>query len=190
MKSLLVDVLRQAKDGSPTQTLSDSGSFDTTQDEIADTANDSVVAPGIDASDEELKLFETSASLDATFDLPANEDAVDPGRDDILPEALQDAAARAMHAGPNRPAAASGVAPALARFAPLACITAAFFAAVFWIGYQQLTLKYAASDIAAAQVQLRGDQTIGIGSANLDEAAQRFPFISAGIESRESGSDE
>lgn len=190
MKSLLVDVLRQAKDGSPTQTLSDSGSFDATQNEIAETANDAVVTPEMEPSAEELKLYETSASIDATFDLPANEDAMAPAGDDILPDVAAAPAVRATHARPDRQVAASGAAPALARFSPLICISAAFLAAVVWIGYQQLMLKVAASDIAAAQVQARGEQAIDIGNTSADAATQRFPFIGAGTEPIESGSDE
>tara|TARA_R110002096_G_scaffold130643_5_gene279918 strand:- start:14513 stop:15085 length:573 start_codon:yes stop_codon:yes gene_type:complete len=190
MKSLLVDVLRQAKDGSPNRTLSDSGSYDTTQSEVLDTANDPLAAQDAGLSDEELKLYETSASLEAAFNQSANEDAADAGFDEDAWATDSEASRIATQTQMSATAPALGDAPAMARYAPLACIAAAFFAAALWIGYQHVALKYAASDVAVTQLQQRGDQAGVNRYAAGAETAQRFPFISAAIDASESGSDE
>lgn len=190
MKSLLVDVLRQAKDGSPTRTLSDSGSYDTTQTEVVDTANDLLATRESGLPADELKLFETSASLEPTFDESANEDAADAAFDDIATSTGghgSDAVARA-----SSPAStlASGNVPMLARFTPLASLAAALIAAVFWVGYQHLTLKYAAPEIAAAQ-SLRSDEAAAVEDSAVNPTTQqRFPFISGAIETNGSESKE
>lgn len=188
MKSLLVDVLRQAKDGSPTRTLSDSGSYDTTQSEVVDTANDLLGTRDSGQSDDELKLFETSASLEAVFDQSANEDAAD----GELGEIAASNGGRASGADTQSPssAIAAGNVPALAKFTPVACLAAAFLAAAFWVGYQHLALKYAAPEIATTQALQPGNQAAENDGAVNTTTQQRFPFINAAIETNESESEQ
>ena len=179
MKSLLVDAIRQAKFGDQEQSLSDSGSFDTTRSEIPETANDAVIEPDGDDA-EALRLYETSASLEA-----AVSDADDDADFFNTNELVSDNAGKRAATGPLRPAASAPLisvrssGPYIARFAPLACVTLAALAAMSWSGYQHLKLKYAESEFAAAQVggtAARAPERDGAVSLAVE---QRFPFINA-----------
>ncbi len=179
MKSLLVDVLREAKNGRPEQTLSDSGSFDTTQDEIPPTANDADISEH-DADKKSLSLYETTASLDA-----APSAASDVGFSETNELTFDDAQVDAVNE-PHEPsirvsiASAHSDAPRLARFAPLACVALAAIAAASWVGYQQLKLSYAESQFALAKMGLADAQASDVGRAATAQSTERFPFIKAG----------
>lgn len=177
MKSLLVDAIRQSKYGNPEEALSDSGSFDTTQSEIAETANDAV-ADETGGPDDELKLFETSASLDATFGESDNE-AGFPGGDDLeLGETPIDAIVGPRHTMRARTQSTHSAGPRVARFAPEICIVLAVLASASWFGFHYLKLKYAESEFAAAQMGLGSMPAAGAESADDKASVERFPFIS------------
>ena len=171
MKSLLVDVLREASKGSPEQTLSDSGSFDTTQREIPDTANDAVIEQS-DEAGESFELYETTASLDADFS-EALELTIGDADVGVASEPLEPALRVTLPRVHNN-------APRLSRFAPLVCIALAAIASASWVGYQQLKLKYAESQFAMAQMG-RVDRSLTNANDTVEaNSAARFPFIEAG----------
>ena len=177
MKSLLVDVLRQAKSGNPDQTLSDSGSFDTTQSEIPETANDSVIEEGVDAADA-LKLFETSASLDATFAKPDDDAEFRETTALTLDDASGDTASEPLKPAPSAPLpSVHNKGPRIAQFAPLACVVLAATAAASWVGYQHLKTKYAESEFATTQMGSASMHSAELDSTGKPLTVERFPFI-------------
>ena len=177
MKSLLVDVLRQANGGSPDKTLSDSGSFDTTRSEFPDTANDPV-AEDTGTTDDALALFETSASAAAVVH---DDDAQFSVLDDFLPaEDAGDATSEpARPASFALPANVHDKGPVVARFAPLACLVLALLTAVVWTGYQEMKLKYAESQFASAQIGRSAGNLSTLGGDDELHTVERFPFLGA-----------
>lgn len=179
MKSLLVDVLREAKKGSSDQTLSDSGSFDTTQHEIPDTANDAVICQD-DEAGEALELYESTASLDSASRAESDADFSE------SLELLLDNTEVDPVSGPLSPATTVTIAnvhsnaPRLAQYAPLVCIALAAIASASWVGYQQLKLKYAESQFAMAQMGSAGANVSGADRSGAAQSTERFPFIEAG----------
>lgn len=174
MKSLLVDVLRQANGGSPDKTLSDSGSFDATRNHFPDTANDPVVEDGQNA-DEALALFETSTSVHAPGD---NDDAQFTEFEDFLP-ADDSGNAASEPARVVRHPSAFDKGPAVARFAPLACLVLALLTAALWTAYQNLKLKYAESELASAQIGHSAAYVSTLASDGEPATVERFPFLGA-----------
>lgn len=177
MKSLLVDALRQARSSRQSNTLSDSGSFDTTNTEFANTANDPVVDDVV-ASSEELALFETLTGFDRETD--AFDDARSPDAEFDEPR-VSSRQRRAGHADAEegfesaREQPHSRV-PAVAKFAPLVCIAAALVAALFWGLFQSSDL--ARDGIAMLDVPSRNAEGDGFANASqMGVAAERFPFI-------------
>ncbi|HNP63460.1 MAG TPA: hypothetical protein PKH39_05950 [Woeseiaceae bacterium] len=179
MKSLLVDVLRQANGGGPDKTLSDSGSFDTTRSDFPDTANDPVV-DDTQQADEALALFETSTSVHP----PGNsDDAQFSEIDEFLSvEDTDDAASE-----PVRPASLGQLpdvhdkGPLVARFAPVACLALALLTAVLWTGYQNFRLKYAESQFASAQIGHSAEYISTLTGDGNTATVERFPFLGAHV---------
>ncbi len=181
MKSLLVDVLRQANGGSPDKTLSDSGSFDTTQHPFPDTANDPVV-DDTGSPDDGLALFETSSSAPAQ---KHGDDAEFPDVDDFLAleNAENDAHEPAGPASVGRRMNAGDKGPLVARLAPLACIVLALLTAALWTGYQAVRLKYAESQFASAQIGHSAEYVSALAGEGDTAAVERFPFLIANTNS-------
>jgi len=163
MKSLLVDVLLQANSGDKSQTLTDSGSHDTTDRELPITANDAVAERG-NAVDEAANSPRHNdmqeLSLEAAFEV--EDTSVEPA---------------APVPAVTRVAAAIGDGPALARFTPHACLLLAVVTAGFWFAYQHLRLTYSESVLGVSQLRDSAAPTTQTGSVMNSSVASRFPFL-------------
>ncbi len=161
MKNPLADVLRQS--GGSDHSLSDSGSFDTTESALGPTANDEHVVSD-DAID--LQLLQATGALvldNGTVRLEAGPELI---RDE--PELPITAAPLTEESGER--------APAMSRFAPLICIAAAIVAAVSWAGYRYLQQSYTGSTLGAVELTA-GDGVEPVpGTVHL-AGAEQFPFI-------------
>ena len=178
MKSILVDALRQSQGKDSDSTLSDSGSFDTTQTEFGPTANDEDVIV-YDGPAEDLELLRTGV-FEQTGAFEIEEE--DPHLDDQT--ALRPATGtpatvpRANPAPPDRSAA-----PAMARLAPLLCIALSIGAATAWVGYRYFTAIDTGHSVGAPQPYsgVAGNSGEVANTVRIN-GAERFPFIDAGAE--------
>ena len=170
MKSILVDALRQANGKEPDSTLSDSGSFDATQPEFGQTANDAEVVP-LENPDENLELLQTAAFHTEDFDAEP---------DSEFPEQSL-AVTRAIDSAAIIPKRGSSRAPVLARFAPLVCVALAIVSAGSWALYQQYGTANHNHRLGAADMPVNPGIANNAGESTAS-AAERFPFIDPGIE--------
>ncbi len=168
MKSILVDAIREASGDKPESALSDSGSFDASTEEFGETANDEHVV-----DNGELELMETTSSLE-----PAHEQL-----DDIVaPDHVEEAASEidASHAitivGELPRPVPPQKAPAISRFAPLACVLAALAVGAFWMLAEHLAVV---SPVAGLDAQGRSARPTDLSSdAEVSaQVAPNFPFI-------------
>ena len=184
MKSILVDALRQSQGKDSHSTLSDSGSFDTTQTEFGPTANDEDVIV-YDGPAEELELQQTgvfhqtslmeqsgvftSEEMDSLVDDPA-----------ALHPAIHspDTVRRAVPATPN-----STTVPTIARLAPLLCAGLAISAAMAWAGYRHFAAIDTSQGVGVSQSYsgVAGNNGEVENTVRIN-GAERFPFIDAGAE--------
>lgn len=209
MKSLLVDALRQANsdDSDADQALSDSGSFDATNDEFDAIANDDAgdAAHGADA---DLSLLATSAALELPAE-PAEhaaeeaEEAIPPAPTAEPEPTLSDAEeelrqttelvlrdpdehepvdAEESHAitivGELPKPMAPSKPPVLARLTPILCIVLAAAVGSGWYLYQKPNADAGAFGAKVLHSTSRSPHTPGIPDAALTESAHsRFPFL-------------
>ena len=187
MKSNLVDALRRAQEEKSDTTLSDSGSFDATQQAFTAPANQDVadVEFGEDAA--ELELMSTTRGL-AVNDV---DEVPDVGESTNIAEAA-DQVAEQMPAQFGKTMANATVwltdsdcvvpesgslmsMPGLARHVPVICLVLALLAGAGWQAYQHLGLTQNSSALGAFGVPSRivGPQEI----AQTDEPAVRFRYL-------------
>lgn len=180
MKSLLVDALRQAHNSRQSRSLSDSGSFDTTNAEFETTANDPV-ASEVAASPDELALFETTANAalhdDALYVEPSQDADFDEPLGAVRPLGPKHTSA-AQYVLPTSGLSQSGL-PAVARFAPVICVTAALITAVSWGLFRSSELGR--DDLTMLGLQSRDSsvETRQNRPSAINTAAVRFPFLDA-----------
>ena len=167
MKSLLVDALRQAN--SP-ESLSDSGSFETTDESLPETANDEVVDV-----DELQEHIEEDLELLATGVFETGEwqqHTAAPDEDPVAPDVTEPHAE--VVAGALR-------APLMARIAPILCCAIAFVSAVAWIGWRHYETQFGKSGFAATEAaRPEADANDALGGTLYVAGAERFPFIDPG----------
>jgi len=193
MKSILVDALRQANGDDTDQALSDSGSFDASQDALASPANDI-----IDEQDSELELMSTTNALVVTEEVeqePEEIEAVHPEPDDIALEAeanfetvayepVDDDHAMTV-AGMMPLPVTRRQAPRLARFAPLLCIALALTVAAGWLLINRLGVLDVSLGTTVAQVN--GGQAVD-DVASDPVPSSRFRFLDGDELGTEGGS--
>lgn len=161
MKSILVDALRQANGDDSDQALSDSGSFDTSQEPLAAPANDSI-------EDErgELELMSTTNALvvheetqheadveadDPPVDLETEADFEDVATGPVAFEPVDDEHAMTV-AGMMPLPVTKRQAPRLARLAPIICAVLGLAVAASWLLINKLGVSNAGLGGAVAQV--------------------------------------
>ena len=183
MKSLLVDALRQAHNSRQSQSLSDSGSFDTTNAEFENTANDPVANEEV-ASPEELALFETTKGAALNGDALYEESPQDAAFDEPL-ESVRALGSKQTIADENsvsRSGQSRSGLPALARFAPVICVTAALIAATSWALFRNSALGRDGLTMFELQSQETVDETRDNNPSTINVAAARFPFLDSAIQ--------
>lgn len=173
MKNILVDALRQATDKESETKLSDSGSFDTTQEDFTATANQDLIDAGFDDDVEELELMSTTRGLVVP--------GADAGGDDEADEAI--ASATVLLTGsdcviPDKNSLPPM--PQLARHVPVICVVVALLSAAGWLGYQHLELRADASGLGAIAAQ----SPAATGQDELlpaEQAEQRFRYLRSAL---------
>jgi len=186
MKSILVDALRQANGDDTDRALSDSGSFDTSQDTLAPPANDT-----IEEQHGELELMSTSSALvvreeseqgpeetvkvdesEANFqDTEADFEQV--SHESIVYEPVDDEHAMTV-AGMMPLPVTRRQAPPLARIAPLLCAVLAFTVAASWL----LINKLGTSNASLGTTITQGDSVSPDNEPGSDPVpGSRFRFL-------------
>lgn len=180
MKSILVDALRQSQgkdpDSDADSTLSDSGSFDTTQKELGPTANDEEIIYNDDPADD-LELLQTGVF--------ASEE-LEPGGYDGLPMPMAANAATlgrvTVQTATMQTSAVHLTAPAIARFTPLLCIALAISSATAWAAYRYVAAIDTGNNVGASP------RFSGVSGNNGEventvhiSGSGRFPFIDSGM---------
>jgi len=182
MKSILVDALRQANGDDTDQALSDSGSFDASQDALAPPANDT-----IGEQDGELELMSTTSALvvqeqaeqgpEETVEGDESEATVQEPEADFEQAAYEPIAyepvddQHAMTVAGMMPLPVSRQqAPRLARLAPLLCAVLAFTVAASWLLINKLGVANASLGTTVTQVN----------SVNPDDEAASDPAPTPG----------
>ena len=174
MKSILVDALRQANGEETDGALSDSGSFDASNQEFEATANDEV-------SEGELELMSTTNALvihddsEHVVEEPAVSD--EPvGRIELETDAepVDDEHAITIAGMAPLPARKHN-APRIARLSPLFCIVIAVIVAVSWLALQQIGVS---RGTVGAVVGTSGSDVVV--PADGDDEVARFPFLDNG----------
>lgn len=143
MKSLLVDALRQARSGEQGQSLSDSGSFDVTSQEVLETANDSIV------DESTLQLYETSMSVDVDGEFPESS-GIDAQSEDSSRYSATALTRAAIDSSGMSPGASKG--PVFARFAPVICVAFAACACVAWFAIHYFNLSSFDAELASGRI--------------------------------------
>lgn len=150
MKSILVDAIRQANEKEPETNLSDSGSFDATQEDFSAPANQDLIDAGFEEEAGELELMSTTTGL------------VVPGDDDRDSESMPARPGDTMSGGTVLLTSSDYIIPdndslppmpKLARHVPMLCVALALIAGASWYGYQHLDLEPGASGLGAFTVQ-------------------------------------
>ena len=181
MKSILVDAIRQANDGESETKLSDSGSFDTTQEDFTASANQDLIDAGFEEDAEELELMSTTRGLVVP---DANADGDDKA-DDAMPAQFAETMASAtilLSASdcviPDRNSLPSM--PKLARYVPVICVAVALLSGAGWLGYQHLELREDASGLGAVAVQSQA--TAGQDAVlPAEQVEQRFRYLRSAL---------
>jgi len=169
MKSLLVEALLQANSGGKGQTLTDSGSYDTTDRELPITANDAV-AERSDA---------TQGAASSRLPDDARELSLEEAEVEVIETRNEQ---NVLAPGGSLAADLTGKGPTLARFTPHACIMLAVVTAGFWLGYQHLRLAYSEAGLGASQLRASGAQAAEASIAPNHSAAGRFPFLAGRVD--------
>ncbi len=190
MKSLLVDALRQAHNSRQSRSLSDSGSFDTTDAEFETTANDPVAleetalpdetaSPEEAASLEELALYETTTdaalNFDAAYDEPLQDADFDEPLQPVRPpqsKRTSDEESSIPDVRPSQPGL-----PALAKFAPAICVTAALLAATSWALFRSSELGRDGLTMLELQYSESAGEFRNDRPSPTSAAIVRFPFL-------------
>lgn len=165
MKSNLVDALRRANEDKSGTNLSDSGSFDATEQDFTVPANQDIADAGFREDAEELEFMSTTRSL-AVNDVPA--EFGDPmasatvlltGSDCVIPDS------RSLPSMPR-----------LARHVPALCVALALIAGVGWQAYQLLEFRQNTSALGAFPLASQsGGQQEELVSA--DKPGIRFRYL-------------
>lgn len=181
MKSILVDALRQANDKESETKLSDSGSFDTTQEDFTASANQDLIDAGFDDDAEELELMSTTRGLV----VPGADAGGDDGANEATPTQLTEtmASATVLLTGsdcviPDKNSLPPM--PKLARHVPVICVVVALLSAAGWLGYQRLELRADTSGLGAVAVQSQA----AAGQDELlpaEQAQQRFRYLRSAL---------
>ena len=186
MKSNLIDALRRAQEEKSDTTLSDSGSFDTTQEEFAHPANQDLADAGFSDDAAELELMSTTRGQ-AVTDIPevsgvAADTKIIGQTDEHVPAEFGEtmASATVFLTGSDCVIPESGSLPSmprLARHVPVLCMVLALVAGAGWQLFQRLDLRQDASALGAFGVPYQagsGQQEIALA----DEPAVRFRYLS------------
>jgi hypothetical protein len=184
MKSNLVDALRRAQEEKSGTNLSDSGSFDATQEEFTAPANQDMADAEFDEESAELELMSTTRGLavnDVT-DVAAVPEVVDENDEEMPPQFSETMASATilLAAGdcviPNSNSLPPM--PKLARHVPALCVALALVAGAGWQVYQRLDLGQEVSALGAFAVPTQaGDQQEEMAPA--EEADVRFRYLSS-----------
>lgn len=187
MKSNLIDALRRAQEEKSETTLSDSGSFDATQQEFTAPANQDLADAGFSQDDAaELELMSTTRGLAVNdiADVPevTTGSAVVGENEEHVPAQFGEtmASATVFLTGSDCVIPESGSLPSmprLARHVPVLCLVLALVAGAGWQLYQRLELRQDVSALGAFGVPVKaggGQQEI----AQTDELAVRFRYLS------------
>jgi hypothetical protein len=186
MKSNLIDALRRAQEEKSDTTLSDSGSFDTTQEEFAHPANQDMAGAGFSDDAAELELMSTTRGL-AVNDIAeapyvAADAEVAGETDEQLPAQFGEtmASATVFLTGSDCVIPESGSLPSMPRLArrvPVLCLVLALVAGAGWQLFQRLDLRQEASALGAFGVpyQAGGAQQ---ENARANEPVVRFRYLS------------
>lgn len=191
MKSLLLDALRDAKSGGEEKVLSDSGSFDTSSEEFSTTANDSDVDPDA-ISESELALYETSISIELGID---SEDSPTPDLDELDTAEEHLGYAASLGAATSVPDTsptcirAETTAPAMARYAPIACLLCAAIAASSWFAIYYFKWGHSESGITTSQRAISTASVDSSSDTGLGGRAENFPFIDLSAPEKEREAD-
>ncbi len=173
MKSILVDAIREASGDKPESALSDSGSFDASAQDFSETANDEHVV-----DDGELELMATTNSLELP---PEQQD--DAGEPDLVEETAAADEIDTRHAitivGELPRPVPPQKAPAISRFAPLACVLAALAVGAFWTLADYLSVMSPVAGIDSLGRPAR-EATMPDDPEVAAQVAPNFPFIEIG----------
>jgi hypothetical protein len=193
MKSLLVDAMRQANKGSDDAALSDSGSFDTTSDQFAETANDAEVkAPDALADDLQLLDHNAPAAEAVAVSAPTAEavavDSIDIDEDQgsvqlpdvVLPETPGDTELSIEEATFDVAVPVVRRAPRMSRFSPAICLTLFLAAGFAWTAWQNWQEQAAGSVLGASRIP-GAPAGSAQNSAEMASTVERFPFIAATV---------
>ena len=179
MKSILVDALRQAEDDDADQALTDSGSFDASQDALDASANDA-----IEEDHGELELMSTSNALvvrDESEDVPDEPVAVDEDE-----RVSQDFAVEYEPVDDDHAVTVAGMiplpvtkrqSPRLARLAPFLCTALAIAVATSWLWINKLGLP--GTTLGTTISQAHAADPADVKASDL-EPTTRFPFLKNG----------
>ncbi len=196
MKSILVDALRQANGDDTDQALSDSGSFDTSQEPLDPPANET-----IEDDHGELELMSTTNALvvqeetqhDVDEFVEANEtdaeleteaDFEDVATGPVSFEPVDDEHAMTV-AGMMPLPVTRRQAPRLALLAPLLCVVLGFGVAASWLLINKLGISSIGLGTSVAQASRLSPED-GSGSDPVPES--RFRFLDEGAPGPEEGS--
>lgn len=168
MKSLLVDALRQARSGEQGQSLSDSGSFDVTSQEVLETANDSIV------EESALELYETSMSVDVDGEFPESLD-IDAQLEDSSRYSATALSRAAINSSGMSPDSSKG--PAFARFAPVICVAFAACACVAWFAIHYFNLTSFDAELASGRIDRAALSIADESDPLASNETGRFQFI-------------
>lgn len=173
MKSNLVDALRRANEDKSGTSLSDSGSFDATEQDFSAPANQDMADAGFGEDDDELELMSTTRGL-------AVNDVADEVRETMPAEFGETmASATVLLTGSDCVIPDSRSLPSmprLARHVPALCVALALVAGAGWQAYQLLEFRQDTSALGAFPVPSQpGGQQEELVSA--DEPGIRFRYL-------------
>lgn len=183
MKSNLVDALRRAQEQKSETNLSDSGSFDSTQQDFEAPANQDMADAGFGEDATELELMSTTRGLAVNdmADAPTAEDVAEDDGDSMpaqFGETMASATVLLTASDCVIPGSRSLPSmPKIARHVPALCLVLAIIAGAGWQAYQRLELRQDASALGAFAVPSQtSDQQQEIVLA--DELEVRFRYLS------------
>ena len=179
MKSILVDALRQANDSDADQALTDSGSFDASQDALDAPANDI-----IEEDHGDLELMSTTNALvirDESEDAPDEPVAVDEDQGEpqdfaVEYEPVEDDHAMTV-AGMIPLPVTKRQSPRLARLTPFLCAALALAVATSWLLINKLGVS--GTSLGTTISQAHAADPADATASDL-EPTTRFPFLTSG----------
>lgn len=174
MKSILVDALRQANGDDTDQALSDSGSFDASQENLEAPANDS-----LEHEEGELELMSTTSALVVREEETVVHDHVpDESGEDVQVLELDEGPVDDKHAitvvGLMPLPVLHTQTPGLARFAPLLCVLLAVAVASSWLLINTLGISGGSLGTKISQSDGEVPQEAPGADASIET---RFPFL-------------